>query len=409
MAKTKVVYGLIALLVVSLIVGIVGCTPATTTTTPATTTTTTAAAPKTLKIGATGALTGAAAAWGEAMVNGSQIIADQINAKGGLKVGNDSYMIEVIPADHKAQGTEAVAAVNKLIFQDGVKFISNSMSSPSLAMIPITEANKVLLVTAAYAAVIGPDKPMTFRLHYTAYEVGEGLYGYVKSNMPNVKSVAFLGNDDDTGKAGTAQSKKIAGEMGMTLLSTQLVPRGTTDFYPTLTKILPENPDMIDVDTMAPADVALFIKQSRERGFQGPILATAQNDPDLIIKVAGKESAEGYLQEGPDFNGSVATPEMKAFYNDYIKKYGEPFNPTAGLYAQGIIIITQGIMKAQSIDPVKVAEVLPDSTINVFGNEIGFGGLERYGAKHQLAQPIYASMMKDGRMTTVGKYIPKVP
>lgn len=408
MTKTKVTYGVVALLVIALLVGIMGCGPETTSTATATTTGT-GGATKTLKIGATGALTGAAAQWGEAMVRGAQLHADEINNAGGLKVGDDTYMIEIIPADHKAVGTEAVAVTNKLIFQDGVKFIANSMSSPTMAMQPITEQNKVMLVSCAYVGFLAADKPLSFRGHYTALEVGEGIYGYIISNMPNVKTVAFLGNDDDTGKAGTSQLKQTAEKMKLDCLSTYLVPRGTTDFYPTLTKMLGEKPDMIDVDTTAPADVALFIKQARERGFKGPIVASAQNDPDLIISVAGAESAEGYMQEGLDYNGDQATPEQKAFYDAYIKKFGAPFNITAGLYSQAPRIITEGIRIAQSVDPVEVAAALPDATLNILGLKMTMGGLERYGSKHQIQQPVYVSEMQSGKLVTVGKYTPMVP
>lgn len=49
--------------------------------------------------------------------------AKEINAGGGIKVGDDSYMLNVIAYDDKANPTEASNAVRKLIDRDGVKYI----------------------------------------------------------------------------------------------------------------------------------------------------------------------------------------------------------------------------------------------------------------------------------------------
>jgi ABC-type branched-subunit amino acid transport system substrate-binding protein len=49
--------------------------------------------------------------------------AKEIHAGGGIKVGGDSYMLNVIAYDDKANPTEASNAVRKLIDRDGVKFI----------------------------------------------------------------------------------------------------------------------------------------------------------------------------------------------------------------------------------------------------------------------------------------------
>lgn len=394
------------IIVVSLAVIIAGCASPATTTTTATTTATT---PKTLKIGISAPMTGATASWGQEFKRAHELAIEAINADGGIKVGTDRYLLELISYDHKGQATEGVANVNKLIFQDGVKYISLHSSSPTLACLPITTENKILTIASGFARLIGSELPYSFRGEYTGKESSEGIYGYITSNMKDIKTVAGIGNDDDTGKSSIKGALDNAVAFGLKIVDTQYVPRGTTDFYPVLAKLLANNPDMIDVDSMAPADIAICIKQAREKGYKGAFVSNSQNDPALIISVAGEASAEGYIQEGVDFTSDVATPEMKQMYEKYLAKYGAPFNPNSGKYYNWPIAYKTGIETAQSIDTTKVAEVLPDTTLDVLGVKMTWGGAQRYGIKHQVEIPIYISQIKGGKLVTLGRFIPKVP
>lgn len=81
------------------------------------------AADKQLDIGVSDALTGGAAVYGLPQANAVKMAAKEINAAGGIKVGSDNYMLNVIAYDDKANPTEASNSVRKLIDRDGVKFI----------------------------------------------------------------------------------------------------------------------------------------------------------------------------------------------------------------------------------------------------------------------------------------------
>lgn len=60
------------------------------------------------KFGASGPLTGDAAIYGTAVMNGAKIAVDEINAKGG-------FQIEFNPQDDEADGEKAVNAYNTLM------------------------------------------------------------------------------------------------------------------------------------------------------------------------------------------------------------------------------------------------------------------------------------------------------
>lgn len=60
---------------------------------------------------------------------------------------NQNTKIKLHVEDSEADPTKGVSAINKLIFQDGIKYILGDLtSSVTLAMAPIAEKNKVIIL-----------------------------------------------------------------------------------------------------------------------------------------------------------------------------------------------------------------------------------------------------------------------
>jgi branched-chain amino acid transport system substrate-binding protein len=136
-----------------------------------------AGANESLKIGVIGPMSGPAAQWGVELARGAEMKAEEINAAGGLKVGNQVYELKVIPYDHKANAAEAITVTNKLVFEDRVKYIiGNAIGATTSAAQTITEPNKVLFTFASYGIkALGPRFPLSFRSDLSDVEVVERL------------------------------------------------------------------------------------------------------------------------------------------------------------------------------------------------------------------------------------------
>ena len=125
-----------------------------------------------LNIGAVVTTSGAGEAWGQAILHGAELAAKDVNDAGGLKVGGKDYTVKIIPYDDKYQAGEAVTAINRLAFQDKVKFVVGPVgSAPALAIQPVTTRNQMLMMTMAFSEkVLGPNFPYTFRANVTIVE-----------------------------------------------------------------------------------------------------------------------------------------------------------------------------------------------------------------------------------------------
>ncbi len=250
------------------------------------------AADKTLSIGLLGPLSGGAASYGVELMRGAEMKVEEINKAGGLKVGGDVYKIKLISYDHKAQAADAATATNKLVFQDKVKFImGNAVGATCNAAQTITEPNKVLFSFVCWGtANLAPEKPYSFRSMLSQWELAEPFYRWVKENHPNIKRVAAISPNDTSGKDTNTAVVKALKALGFEVVADEYYERGTKDFYPILTKILAQKPDMIDVAASPAGEAGLILKQAMELGFKGAKGWTAGTNPFTIIGVAGKEA-----------------------------------------------------------------------------------------------------------------------
>ena len=94
---------------------------------------------QTLKLGVLATLSGAGTAWGMAMQGAAELAAEDVNSKGGLEVGGKKYKIEIVAYDDHYKAADALTAINRLIFDDSIKFVVGPLgSAPALAVLPVT-------------------------------------------------------------------------------------------------------------------------------------------------------------------------------------------------------------------------------------------------------------------------------
>lgn len=126
-----------------------------------------------IKIGFVGPLSGEGASFGETEKNATELALQDINAD------PKSPKFEVVYEDGKCNGKDATSAIQKLISIDNVKIIlGGTCSSETLAMAPIAEQNKVLMLSA-------------FSSNPAITNAGD----YIFRNSPKDTDVAYLDAD----------------------------------------------------------------------------------------------------------------------------------------------------------------------------------------------------------------------
>lgn len=356
---------------------------------------------KTLKIGAIFALTGPAAPGIKDNMQGVQVAAEWINKKGGITIGGQRYLLEIIPEDNKSSPEGTIAAANKLVFKDGVKFIVGPVVPwLSIAMTPITEKAKVLRCKVngtGTPAEMNPDLHYTFSTFIEVQYISS-TYGYFTESYPQVKKIAITGPDEPGGQIFLKLSKKEAERRGLEVVFAEPYPFGTEDFYPILTKALAQKPDAFELGVGVAPWYAGIIKQARELRFNGPMFApSATGDIYFVQKLVGKDSAHDIFFLDPDLKSPDTPPMIKEIRRRVLDKYGAEITSGHGFGWEALRCMIQAIKAAQSLDPNVVAGTWEKmKSIETLYGKGEMGGMKDFGINHVVMKPRPITRLENG-------------
>ena len=103
----------------------------------------------TIILGAAVSFSGKYSINGKHTKNGYDLAVKRINDKGGVKVGGKSYKFKIKYYDDESNSGRAAQLAERLIKQDGIKYMLGPYSSGmTKAIAPITEENKIPMVEA---------------------------------------------------------------------------------------------------------------------------------------------------------------------------------------------------------------------------------------------------------------------
>jgi branched-chain amino acid transport system substrate-binding protein len=352
-----------------------------------------AVAEEVLKIGLTLPMTGAAAPWGNAFFRTQQLIAEQYNNSGGITVGGQKYRIEILCEDTKYSPSEGVTVTNKLIFKDKVKFIMGPMGSAEvLATRPLIETNKIVSTIACYTPkALTPENTFTFRTVNTMGEIIGPMFKWVMGKNPGIKKAGLLGPNDESGWSIIAEYISACKRLGLQVVAEEYFERNTTDYYPVLTRILKNQPEILMLDA-GTGDLGLILKQAKQMGFKGITITSNPHDAGRLCKVAGQEGAEGHIHSGP----YIIPGKIQKWHDQFVARWKE-WDATSIDHAENLDLIVAGIKKTNSLDTSKIRDAIEtmDFESRVFGLKLKFGGKGRYGIAHQLLKPIFVSQVNN--------------
>ncbi|MGD0661400.1 MAG: ABC transporter substrate-binding protein [Syntrophorhabdales bacterium] len=349
-----------------------------------------AAEAQTLKIGGLFGLTGFFSGFDQVQAQEAQIAADMINEGGGIKVKGKPYNIQLIAYDFKSTMDGVAAGANKLIFQDGVKF----MIAPSAFFSPptkdIAESNKVirgLTFITGTPQELSAGMNYTFLCHNSAFEHALWSIKYLKQAYPKVKSVAFLYPDDGTQAYVFGKEKAYLTQAGYSVVGDMITfANETADFSPIAMKIVAAKPDAIFMGNGTPPHAGNLLKAVRQLGSDLPFVYSGDTAPTDIIAIAGANAANNFFGPGT-YKGAPNTPPLMQKIIDRIyAKYGE-----RSIHMQAINVLyafKQAIEKADSLDTTVVKNAWEKmDTMEFPPGKAKLGGLKTYGIKHAYSHP----------------------
>lgn len=356
-----------------------------------------------LRIGAPLPLTGALAPEGTKLRQGYDLWLDQVNAQGGIQVGDKKLAVEMRYYDYQSNTPKAVQLAEKLITDDKVDFLFSPFGSGAAkAVSTVAEKNGVpmLASSASSAEVFNLGYKNLFGLYTDNSTLSEPIADLVKAQVPGAKRVAILARNDLYPLSLANEFEKSAKKRDIEVVYFERYAIGTLDHAAALTQVAATNPDWI-VITGYINDLILARKQLADLRVDVPAL-TMINGPayDEWISAAGKLSENVttaswfhpvLTYKSDDVFGSTAK-----FVELFRTKFGVAPDFTQASGAAVGVILQQAIERAGSKDRDAVRAQLEKGEFNTFFAPVSFGS---NGMADSYVPPVY--QIQSGKVQVV--------
>ncbi len=312
------------------------------------------AAAGTIKIGLMAPLTGAWASEGQDMRQIVELLADEINAAGGI----NGQKFEIITEDDGGDPRTAALAAQRLSTREIVAVIGTYGSAVTEASQGIYDEAQIIQVANGSTAIRLSEKGMAGFLRTCPRDDEQGLVAFKTLKDGGYKRIAILHDNSSYAKGLADETKALLKKEGMNIVFYEALTPKENDYSAILTKMKSTNPDVVFF-TGYYGEAGLLLRQKMEMNWNVPFLGgDATNNPDLV-KIAGKDAAKGFRFLSPPVPQDLDTPEAKGFMEAYRKKYNaEPSSVWAVLSGDGLRVIARAIQATQSTDPDKLVAYL---------------------------------------------------
>ena len=328
---------------------------------------------ETFKIGAIGPMTGAAAVYGNAVMNAAQIAVDEINEAGGV----NGVQLEFNPQDDEHDAEKSVNAYNALKDWGMQMLLGSVTSTPCIAVEAEAVNDNMFLLTPSGSAVdciTAGDN--AFRVCFSDPDQGAASAKYIGENGLAEK-VAVIYDSSDVYSSGIyATFQAEAANQPFEIVSAEAFTADSkTDFSVQLQKAKDAEADLVYLPIYY-NEASLIFTQAAAMGYAPKWFGVDGMDGILSVEGFDTSLAEGVMLLTP-FSADAEDDLTKNFVAKYQEKFGEVPNQFAADAYDGIYIMKAALEQAEAT-PDMDASTLCDA-MKVAMTEITVDGLTGAG------------------------------
>jgi branched-chain amino acid transport system substrate-binding protein len=319
-------------------------------------------------IGGIFSITGPASYLGEPERNSLQMVAEEINAKGGL----NGRPLKLVIYDDEGDVTKARLHAEKLLQKDKVlAIVGPSITPASMTVLEVTQKAKMPLISCAAAAGItapAKDRFWTFKTAQTDQMAVARIYQYCQKH--NITKVAIFTVSSAFGVAGKEQLLAQAAKFGLEVVGQEVFGDKDTDMTPQLTKMRSLPAQAVICWGVGPAP-ALVAKNMKQLGLTMPLIQSHGAASKKFIELAG-DAAEGIIMPAGKLSVYQQLPDtdpQKAVCKEYAEKYTAKFKApesSFGGYAYDAQHLLNAALAKAGSDQAKIRDAL-EATKNFVG------------------------------------------
>ena len=330
-------------------------------------------------LGAAVSLTGKYSTNGKHTQNGYNLAVERINSKGGVKVGGKSYKFEIIYYDDESNSKRAAQLAERLIKQDGIKYMLGPYSSGlTKAMAPVTEENKIPMVEAngASRSLFTKGYKYLFAVLSPANQYLEVAIDLaVEKNGGKPVKIAMAFEQDAFSQDVRLGIVDAAKRTGSKIIIDDKLPKELNDMAATLAKVKATKPDVLVVSGHSKGALTA-IRQIAEMKVDVPMLAMTHCDASKLAKQHGKKSE--YALCAAQWHKTLSYKDKffgngKKYDKDFTKEYGYAPPYQAAESSAALLVYKDAFERANSFDTEKLRGALAKTEMQTFYGNIKFG------------------------------------
>lgn len=309
---------------------------------------------KEIKIGAMLPLTGDIATFGQSSKNALELLAEQVNKKGGI----DGKTVKFVYQDDENKPASSANVTQKLINDEKVVALIGSIGSTcSIADGPIATENKIPMITptSTNPKVTTEGGDYVFRACFIDPFQGTVLAKFASEDLKATSAAVLYDVANDYSKGLAEYFKANFEKAGGKIVAYETYNTGDQDFNAQLTKIKSLNPQVLLIPDYYQT-VGIIAKQARAAGITATFLGGDGWDSPELFTIGGEAVNNGYFSN--HYSPDDKAKEVQDFISAYKAKYNTTPDALAALSYDGGKILLDAIDKADSLDGAKIVEAL---------------------------------------------------
>jgi branched-chain amino acid transport system substrate-binding protein len=344
-----------------------------------------------IRIGVNAELTGSKPTVGDSCKKAMELLAQQVNQAGGLKVGDQKYPLKLYIEDNEDKAESAAAAAQKLISQNNVlAIIGPNASGNAIPAARIAEDAGVIMISPwSTNPKTTEGKKFAFRACFLDDFQGQVMAKFARENL-KAKTAAVLYDVASEYNKGIAEFfKKFFEAAGGKVVAFESYTKDDKDFSSQLTIIKAANPEVLFLPNYY-NEVPLQAQQARRLGITIPLIGSDSWGSQELLRLGALDLEGSFFSThyAPD----IATPKAQKFIRDYEAKYGKTPDDVAALtYDAGSLLLT-AITKAGVLNRQKVRDAL--ATVDEFE---GVTGNMKFRNQNDPIKSAVILQIKDGK------------
>lgn len=364
-----------------------------------------------IKLGLLCDITGDIAINGGITSSAMKFAVDEINEAGGI----NGKPIKLIIYDTQSDNTVYQDMARKLCLEDKVDAVFGGITSASREAIrPVLEENEMLYFYAQQYEG-GVASHYTFCTGCLPEMQIDPIVDYLFKQKPGAK-VYIWAADYNFGQITSEWIVKAVEERGGTVLATEFVPLGVSQFSPTIANINAAKPDIVFSIAVGAAQMSFYEQWANAKFADIPLVTTTSGLMCGEHKIFEAPALANLYVASPYFE-ELNTPEAKAFTKKFREKFSESQVPYLGMDIEtvydSVYLYKKAVEKAGTTEAEAVIAALesgisfdgPAGTVTINGRDhhaIKNSTAVRIEKDHSVTQIVTMPNVKSGFLESLG-------